>query len=691
MSLSSTLTSRSTPSLMARSAGLLLLVTLMLLGMNLAKLQSVLVEREGEGQRAVLRQAIAAQAATTAPKPGPEADRLLALALAPQATGRVAEAATLFDANLVETAASGQRTAGMCVFGARLALAGQDRVERQGDSACVALATQWLDGSRSVLAVEFSTQPAQASAWQLVRTLLPLVSPLFALAVLIILLLGPHIGGFQRGNPALRNRQMTVFLGGLLLALHVALSAGAYQLVRNLTVQGAIQVAHVPQAQSIQGLLIEFMVVLVVGAMFIHEFVLAFMTTQRPRSGSVARLRFPLFLFVFGLELARPFAPAWANELALGSGSSLALTGSDAIRWFDADQLAMFAAALPVSVTVAALGLSAPLWNWMVHRSGGKTVLYAGIVMGLGSMAAGWAAESLPGLIVSRILAGVAYGAAAVIPLAYARRSRAQGMAIYFGAYVAAAVSGAGAGALLSDRLGYGAVFALGIICIGITVLHTRGLTLHKAKATIRWREAWRALPRLMRHGPFVNLVLLVSVPMQVLQHGVLFVWLPLFAIETGHSPVVVGIGLMAYFLAAFAVKAGAAQTADLWHKPHVFAHMGLVLSIAGLLLAHSHYQPVGVALASGLLGAGWALTFAPVGQQIARIDGAALSLADSLTTETVYRGLEKMLAFLAPWLVVVPIAVWGGRDALLALAACMGLLLITSIALLTPRAQQQR
>jgi len=439
---------------------------------------------------------------------------------------------------------------------------------------------------------------------------------------------------------------------------------------------------------------VEFVMVLLAGALLIHEVLRALPGARaQPPDGAadLQALRLPLFLFFLASELPRAFLPVWSQTLAAQAATPSGAQGGLLATWLQAVP-AHWLTPLPVSLFLLSVALVSPFAGALCARHGARRLLALAMGCALAGHAVALAADSWVLLCLARVLAGVSFGAASVAAIDFIGRqqgARATGMAMYLAAYVAAGIAGAGAGAVLADRAGYPAVFALGMVLAVLAGLLVLRLPRQGAGAAAT-PAPWRALKLLLGHGAFTRLVVLVSLPLQVVQQGLLFFWAPLALASLGEHASFTGLAMMGYFVAVLLCNGPFARRADrdASHARWIAAGLGtagaaaLLAGLGGLTgavgeggLAWPGFAAHAVAAGMVLTGLAWAMAFAPQGAVALRISRGGLDGMAPAVAVGVYRTVERVAGVLAPLLVAALVALWGYAVA----AAVLGGLLLAS------------
>jgi MFS family permease len=428
-------------------------------------------------------------------------------------------------------------------------------------------------------------------------------------------------------------------------------------------------------SERVRQLAIEFVTLLLAGALLIHEALKAIAAPRRPvGSDSAVALRLPLFLFFIGSELPRSFLPIWANDLA-AQPLPPAWSASLPDAWLAplASVSPTVLATVPISVFLLAVALSSPFAGRYCARHGPRRLLLLGTALGMAGHLLAMVADSLALLCVARVVAGTSFGAVSLAAFDYIGRlggGRASGMALYLGAYVSAGIAGAGIGALLVDRAGIPAVFGFGVTCSVLGMIVLRGFPATGVREHVA-RPLAGALASLLRTPAFARMLLLVALPLQIVQQGLLFYWAPLALVSLGERTSVVGLAMMGYFSMVLLLNGPLARHADRRDRHDTLIAGGLGLAaLVGLAdaaalfgLADAHAEaPAAVTIVAGVvaIGIAWAMAFPSQGAVALRLAQTGLPGVDPAVSIGVYRTIERIGAMLAPIVVALLIVAFG-------------------------------
>lgn len=386
------------------------------------------------------------------------------------------------------------------------------------------------------------------------------------------------------------------------------------------------------------------------------------------------RVRGPLFLFVFAEELSRSFMPLYVRELYApqpGLDSGLAI-------------------GLPITVYMIAVALFSPWGGRLTDRFGARRVFLAGLVPSLAGFLASAFAAGLLDFTLARAVTAIGYAIttmacqgylAAVTPAG----KRSQGMNVFVGAVLAAAICGAALGGALADLLGFRGVFlASCALVVGSGLLVLLRLSDGGAGTEVP-QVAVGQIARALANPRFAALVLFAAIPAKVALTGFLYYLAPLHLDAIGAGASTIGRLMMAYGVAVVVVGPVAARAADRFGwRLHMAAAAGVVsgLGMLGVMLAANEAAILGATSALGVAaGMGSAPMLAAV-PDLCPDECRALGLT---TMIAILRLLERVGSAAGPVIagLLVPALGYGGA------IAGIGALLIVSgaaFALAMPR-----
>ncbi len=447
-------------------------------------------------------------------------------------------------------------------------------------------------------------------------------------------------------------------------------------------------------------LAIEFVMLLLAGGLLIHEALAALIGGARVRtaeasqasaSGSeigLSALRFPLFLYFLGSELPRSFLPLWARDLASRPAQADDAGGLGSLLAAAAQGLPQsLQVSLPLSIFLLAVALASPFAGAYCARRGARRLLALGLCFALAGQLVSMIANTMPSLALARVLSGISFGCVSLAALDFIGRQgggRAAGMAMYLAAYVAAGIAGSGLGALLYDRAGTSAVFGFGVGCSILALYSLLRFPIQTPTDAQAPRLA-ASLGLLMRTPGFQKLILLASLPLQILQQGLLFYWVPLAVLSLGERTSFTGLAMMGYFAMVLLFNKPVAKLADRSGNYGRLLAVGLAIAgCAGLIgsvvsAGGSGWPSAGVSpgapaifISVVLIGIAWALAFPSQGAMALLVSRTELPGVDPAVSIGVYRTIERFGAMLTPILTAALIALLGLGGSALVLSAML-------------------
>jgi MFS family permease len=245
-------------------------------------------------------------------------------------------------------------------------------------------------------------------------------------------------------------------------------------------------------------------------------------------------------------------------------------------------------------------------------------------------------------------------------------------MALYLTAYVAAGICGAGLGALVVDRAGIPVVIVLGMMATVLSALSLRSITPVAPNPDYMSQPLLQAVGILFSRRSFVRLIVLITLPMQIVQQGLLFYWVPLALSSLGEHPSFIGLTMMGYFLMVLLLNGPLAGIADRTGKHARIIVGGLSIAGIAIMLNGLVFNPMTIAVGNLLIGVAWALGFPSQGAMALKISQTELVGVDAAVTIGVYRSVERLGAMLAPVLVAVLIVAFGYAYSVMVMGAVM-------------------
>ncbi len=366
-----------------------------------------------------------------------------------------------------------------------------------------------------------------------------------------------------------------------------------------------------------------------------------------PPAASAARL--PLFLFVVAEQLSTSFIPLLGRDLARATRGG-----------FSPDLLA----ALPIAVFVAAVAFATPYGGRLTARRGPRdAVLVGGGVAALGYLAAALA-DDVTQFALARMLCGIGYAVLTIACQAQMAMAARQGrlartLGGFTGAVMTGAVCGTAIGAVIADRLGYGATFlasaGLVVVVLGLALRAIpRGMTDPVAAGQGVVAGARAAFG----NARFTAVLLLAAVPAKIVLAGFIFYLAPLALRDAGLSQAAVGRNVMLYGLCMLPAIALGGWLADRARMGGGLIWGGAVLNGGALLMIPLLPEVAALPIAIAVTGAAQGLASAPMLAVVAGMPGRSTPLLLSFLRLGERFG-SVIGPFAAAWLMMRGDAVW--------------------------------
>ena len=318
------------------------------------------------------------------------------------------------------------------------------------------------------------------------------------------------------------------------------------------------------------------------------------------RAGDV---QYPLFFFIFGVELSRSFFPLFVRDLydpSLGIDPSIAI-------------------ALPMSVWVVAMLLTTPLVLTAIRRWGVRETLLIGMApTSIGLMATAYAGGFIE-LIAWRCVTAAGFGlVTAAILVRLATMAQARRRALNIGVFVTAigggSVCGTAIGGILADHIGYQNTFLVGAVIVFVAMAITLGFLSpgEGAGTGPDGHSRRRGSFRIYASPKFIAFMGLSALPSRIVLVGFLFFLVPLYLDALGFSGAAIGRTMMVYFVVLLVMNQAAALIADRFQNHGLLILAGGVSASAGCLLFVSTADVLRLVIAIALIGLGQSLVMTP-------------------------------------------------------------------------------
>ena len=321
---------------------------------------------------------------------------------------------------------------------------------------------------------------------------------------------------------------------------------------------------------------------------------------QDLRAGDV---QYPLFFFIFGVELSRSFFPLFVRDLydpSLGIDPSIAI-------------------ALPMSVWVVAMLLTTPLVLTAIRRWGVRETLLIGMApTSIGLIATAYAGGFIE-LIAWRCVTASGFGlvtAAILVRLATTAqvRRRALNIGVFVTAIGGGSVCGTAIGGILADHIGYQNTFLVGAAIVFVAMSITLGF-LSPGEGAGTGPDGNSRQPgsfRIYARPKFIAFMGLSALPSRIVLAGFLFFLVPLYLDALGFGGAAIGRTMMVYFVVLLVMNQAAALIADRFQNHGLLILAGGVSAAVGCLLFVSTAEVLTLVIGIALIGLGQSLVMTP-------------------------------------------------------------------------------
>ena len=326
----------------------------------------------------------------------------------------------------------------------------------------------------------------------------------------------------------------------------------------------------------------------------------SYRSVQVLRAGDV---QYPLFFFIFGVELSRPFFPLFVRDLydpSLGIDASIAI-------------------AMPMSVWVVAMLFTTPFAPGLIRRFGTRNTLLFGMApTSVGLIATAFATGFIE-LILLRCLTAAGFGlvtAAILVRLAMTapERRRALNIGVFVTATGGGSICATAIGGILAERLGYENTFLVGAALVFVAMSIAFGFLSPDEGVGASVGKSASRRRRLGIYGSpkFMTFMALSALPSRIVLTGFLFFLVPLYLDSLGFGGAAIGRTMMVYFLVLLVMNQAAAVIADRFQNHGVLILVGGVSAGAGCLLFVSTTDSLLLACGVALIGLGQSFVMTP-------------------------------------------------------------------------------
>ena len=326
----------------------------------------------------------------------------------------------------------------------------------------------------------------------------------------------------------------------------------------------------------------------------------AYRPVQVLRAGDV---QFPLFFFIFGVELSRPFFPLFVRDLydpSLGIDASIAI-------------------AMPMSVWVVAMLVTTPFAPGLISRFGTRNTLLFGMApTSVGLIATAFAAGFVE-LILLRCLTAAGFGlvtAAILVRLAVTapERRRALNIGVFVTAIGGGSICATAIGGILAERLGYENTFLIGaaLVFVAMSIAYSCLSPDEGVGSRVEASAARRRKFGIYGSAKFMTFMALSALPSRIVLTGFLFFLVPLYLDSLDFGGAAIGRTMMVYFLMLLVMNQAAALIADRFQNHGILIVGGGVSAAVGCLMFVSTTETLFLACGVALIGLGQSFVMTP-------------------------------------------------------------------------------
>ncbi|AUI69783.1 MFS transporter [Beggiatoa leptomitoformis] len=389
---------------------------------------------------------------------------------------------------------------------------------------------------------------------------------------------------------------------------------------------------------------------------------------------NLINIRIPVFLFMFAEELSRSFFPLYVRELyaPIPGLSQQVVIG------------------LPISLFMFLVAVAMPMSGRWSDYYGSRRIFLIGLIPSTIGFLGASLAFNLYDLLFWRSFSAFGYGMMFIACQGYIANNttatnRSQGMAMFVGAVMAAAMCGPPIGGILADQIGFRAVFIMSAILslpAGMMVylfLADESTRKNTNKSQVKPATFIEMLV-LFKNIRFVILSLLSAFPTKFALTGFIFFLVPLYLNSLDNNQATIGRVLMLYGIAAILISPFSATLADRLGKKRQFVSFGGFLGAIGILLIIEWQNTFAIVISVTLLGIAHAISLSP---QLALVPDICPEESRRLGQATVisfFRLIERMGAVAGSLIAAIFVGFYGYTGAIIGI----GIWLLISAVLFT-------
>lgn len=391
---------------------------------------------------------------------------------------------------------------------------------------------------------------------------------------------------------------------------------------------------------------------------------------QRLRLADFAHIRAPLTVFILSEELSRSFLPIFIHDI----GGPLFGLSAEIVN------------SLPLSFYMLMTAAFTPFAGTLVDKLGARRIFLLGCIPGVLGMLGTAFAQGVLDLLLWRGLAAIGYATSTIAAQGYLTRvasgdKRVQGMAIYVGAVMLAAICGTAIGGIIAEQIGFRATFLVsaGVAAFAALLAYVLLFDPPRDKSgPAAPQPSLRDIATLLGRPLFGILMVGVAMPAKVVLTGFLFYLMPLYLSGLGDSQSDIGRAMTAYFIVMAVGTKLVAMIADRVGKRRRFILLGGLVAGAGplLLLVDQGFLPA--LLAAVAVGVGHALSTSPLMVLVTEVAARETPKIGAATVLSVFRVLERVGSVIGPFFAAALAAAYGYPTAM----AGMGVVVLVGTAL---------
>lgn len=379
------------------------------------------------------------------------------------------------------------------------------------------------------------------------------------------------------------------------------------------------------------------------------------------RERSLVDVRTPMFIFIFAEELSRSFFPLFVTELYRPVPG---LTQDMVIG-------------LPISLFMLFVAIGTPFAGVWTDRYGSRRIFLTGAILAVAGFIGTGLAPNLYHLLLWRSVTAIAYALITMSCQGYivamtTKENRAQGMAVFIGAIMVAAICGTSIGGVLADRLGFRATFFMAAVLALVAAVFVYNIFQRRSESSGQEPPKLKLSHffQLLGNTRFAALMLFGAIPAKVILTGFLFYLTPLYLNELGNSQSEIGRGMMVYFIVMVFGTPIFARLADRFGMRFLPVMVGGLLAGGGAMVLFIWHDTLAVIAGVGALGAGHALSTAPLISMVPSICAREVAVMGQTTVLGVFRILERVGSVAGPFLTAFLVAKFGNAEAIAYLGA---------------------